>query len=154
MSAAVTSLRDRTYDATTSARVADQQHVGHPADPAPVDAREQVMGHVLLVEHLHAGGHGPEQAVHHGPPVGLAGGDDLVPAGVVDARGVEVVGVQRLVDDQRVAPVLPRPHERGRHVAGAGPDGQPQHVPRRGGHASQRPPAAAAEATSRSTASR
>ena len=45
------------------ARVADQQHVAQLRDPAVVDVRQQVVGHVLLVPDRRAAGRGAEQGV-------------------------------------------------------------------------------------------
>ena len=66
------------------ARVADQQHVAQLRDPAVVDVRQQVVGHVLLVPDRRAAGRGAEQGVDDALPVGFAGGDDLVAPGMVE----------------------------------------------------------------------
>ena len=55
------------------------------------------------------------------PPVRGLAGDDRLAAGVVDAGGRQVEGVQRLVDDHGVRAVLPGPHHGGREGARTGP---------------------------------
>ena len=126
----------------------DQHDVRETGDPGSVDAGEQVMGHVLLVDDVDPVGHRTEQRGRHLAPVGLAGTDHLVPAWMIQPGDVEVVGIQRLVDHHRVVAVLPRPHQRGGDVARARPHRQAHHG--RSRHRQRR----AALPTSRSTASR
>ena len=80
-------------------RVADQEGVRHRREPLAAHVRQQVMRHLLLVEDPDVRRQRREQRLDHAPPVGLVLRDDLVAARVVEARDLEVVGVEGLVHD-------------------------------------------------------
>src|SRR5215468_5173151 len=111
------------------ARVPDQEGVPQRRQRRPVHRGQEVMRHVLLVVDRDA----RRQRVfgepaQHDPPVGGLTGDHLVPARMVQARRGEIEGVQRLVDDGRVRPVLPGAHQRRRDGPRPGPHRDPGHV--------------------------
>src|ERR671920_321771 len=92
------------------ATISYQKHMTHHVLPE-VDLGQHVVGHVLLVADRRAGREGLlGQRADDGPPVRRLAGEDVVASGVVEARRREVVGVERLVDDDGVGAVLPRAH--------------------------------------------
>src|SRR5690606_30363460 len=101
--------------------------------------------HVLLVPDRGAIRRRPKEPVGDPAPVGVARGDDLVPARVVEAGFGQERGVQGLVADNAIGAVFPGPHHRGGDVARAAPHRDAQ------GHARRSP---ARKATSRATSSR
>src|SRR5262249_22756882 len=87
---------------------------------------QQVVGHVLAVEHAFAsrerdGG----EVVEHFPPAVWHGDENLVSPGMADTGLGQVKRIQRLVRHDRVRAGAERPHERGRARARPGPQGDP-----------------------------
>src|SRR3954454_14963012 len=84
-----------------------------------------MVGHVLLVEHA-LDGRG--QLLDDDLPGRLARCDHLVAAGMLRPGLVQVVGVERLVDDAGVGSVLPGAHQCRGDVARPRPHSQPDAV--------------------------
>ncbi len=110
------------------ARIADQERVGERVEPAAVHVRQQVVRHLLLVVNAHVRRQGAEQRRDDPAPVGLVARDDFVAPGVGQPGDLQVVRIERLVDDERVGAIAPGAHERGRYVARPRPHGEPQHA--------------------------
>jgi hypothetical protein len=108
-------------------RVADQEGVPQLPEPAPSDVRQQVVRHVLLVVHPYARRQRPGDGGRDVLPAVRLGRQHVVPARVVESGLRQVVGVQRLVDDERVAAGTEAAHHRGRDV----PRPRPHHHPDR-----------------------
>ena len=107
------------------AGIADEEAVDDRVHPSPVDQWQQVVRHVLLKEDGMSVGHVPRQSLDDPPPIGFARRDHLRVQRVVDARRVEIAGVERLVPHRGIAAVLPCAHHRGRDVPGPRPHGDP-----------------------------
>ncbi len=103
--------------------VADQQDVAKSRDPVERPVPKNVVGHVLGVVHrcLDIA----RQLADHLVGIGGLGSQHLGATRMVEPGLLEVRRIERLVDDHRVRPVLPRPHHRGRDVARPRPHRHP-----------------------------
>ena len=99
--------------------------MGEVGQPITGDLGQQMMGHVFLIKHGGVVGNRTGGAGGDVVPVGESIGDDGIATGVDEARGLEVVSVERLVPDGGVGTVFPRSHHRGGDVAGPRPHGEP-----------------------------
>ncbi len=117
--------RDFTYDATTSAGSRISSTLRNCRAQVEVLPGREVVGHVLGVVDADAVGEWGQQSGDHLVDVGRLRGDDLVARRVVEPGPGQERGIERLVRDDRVGPVLPGAHHRGRDVAGARPHGHP-----------------------------
>ena len=102
-------------------RMADQEQVAHLAQPVAADARQHVLGHVLVVAQRPAAG--GQTGRNHLFRVCFLRGQDLVAQRVVDAGGGQIGGIERLVDHRAIAARGEGIHQRGGQVPRAGPAG-------------------------------
>src|SRR6478672_6042545 len=81
------------------------------------------MGHLLLKKNALAARHLPGQLRNDFTPIGFAGCDDFVRAGMIYACRFEVVGVKRLIDNDSVVAIAPRAHHGRRNISRTRPHG-------------------------------
>src|SRR5258708_40209736 len=82
-----------------------------------------MMGHVLLKEDGFAVRDRSGKPVHNLAPIILISANDLLGARMRDAGLEKIMGVKRLVADERVGAVAPRPHHGGGDIPWFRPHG-------------------------------
>ena len=113
----------------------NEHAVAQLANPGCVHSRQQVMSHVFLVEDRTTGRQIGEQRRNDPGRIGLMMVHDLTSPGMCCPGLLQIMGIQRLIAHNRIAPAPPRPHHRRRDIARAGPHGNPCYVGHRFAHA-------------------
>ena len=101
--------------------IADQKTILHGAEPATIDPRQQVMRHLLLIKNVFPLGDVASQSLDNISPVRLAVVDYFIGTGMITARRLQVMRVERLIAQECVRAISPRPHHRGGDVPRSGP---------------------------------
>ena len=82
-----------------------------------------MVGHVLLKKNPFAVRNWSGQMSDDFPPIRFSTRDHFVPTGMLDKRGLQIVRVKRLIDNDSIVPITPGAHHRGGDVPRPGPHG-------------------------------
>jgi hypothetical protein len=80
--------------------------------------------HLFLKKNPFAVRDPPGEVGHYFSPIGFARCDHFVCARMFYARHLKVIGVKRLIDNDSVAPITPRPHHGRRDISRTRPHGE------------------------------
>ncbi len=108
------------------ARVANEEAIGHLAQPIARDFREEMMRHLLLIKNEAAIRNRSGQVRNDFPPVSLACCNHFLRTRVIGARFLQIKSIERLIDDEGIGAISPSPHHRGGDVARSRPHGDPR----------------------------
>lgn len=87
--------------------VANKKAIGHCSKPFAIYPGQQMMCHLFLKKNLLTIRHRSGQLGNDFPPIGFAGRNDLLTAGMFYARGFEVISIKWLIDNDSIVPITP-----------------------------------------------
>src|SRR6266513_2727546 len=105
------------------ARFANQKTISHSPEPIAIYFGQQMMCHLFLKKNPLAVLDRLGEMCNDFSPIRLASCDYFFRIGMLDTGRVQIKSVKRLVNDNRIVPISPRPHHGRRDISRTRPHG-------------------------------
>ncbi len=106
-----------------SSSAGSSRFFSYSSKPFAIYLGQQMVCHLFLKKNPLSVRDRAGEVRHNFPPIGFAGRDCFVRAGMFYARHLKVIGVKRLIENDSVVPIAPRAHHGRRNISRTRPHG-------------------------------